>query len=318
MTAPCPICANVADNRILHVQEKMNGTLEPFDYLHCAACGHLSLATPVADFSPYYAKGYYSFHVRPVPARRRLFYALRTRTVLGGKNPVGRLLERLKPPFYSAWLRHTGLRLGQTLLDVGCGAGNLIRILHACGLRCAGIDPFLPEPSIATPEGALLERRDLLDETRPFDAILFSHSLEHVPDPRAQLAQAAKLLVPGGCAIVRIPLSDSFAFHHYGADWFQWDAPRHIHLFTRKSLGLLAAEVGLPVERTIEDSTKIQFWASEEYRMGIWQNDPRSFAHDPHQTHFSPDDIRRFEQTAALLNTFHAGDQATFILRKPR
>ena len=67
---------------------------------------------------------------------------------------------------------------------------------------------------------------------------------------------------------------------------------------------------------TVDDSNKDQFWASEEYRMGIGLNDKRSFAHDDRQTHFSRDDIRRWTQWAEWANAMGVGDQATFLLRK--
>ncbi|MDY0150196.1 MAG: class I SAM-dependent methyltransferase [Kiritimatiellia bacterium] len=316
MTPPeCPICANTAGNRLLSVCEKMNGTLEPFDYAQCPACGHLHLAAPPADMSPYYATGYYSFHSRPIPAWRQWLYRWRTAAALGGGGVSGRLMNRLKPPFYAYWLEHTGLRLGHRVLDVGCGAGNLIRILQVAGLQCTGSDPFLPGDS-RTPEGAQLRKADLLDIESSWDAILFNHAFEHVPNPREVLAQAARLLEPGGCIVVRIPLSDSFAFFHYGPNWVQWDAPRHLNLFTRNSFTTLAEQCGLKVETTLEDSSRMQFWGSEEYQRNIFHNSKESYGHNPHQTTFSRRQLRDFDRWSRWLNDMGAGDQATFICRK--
>lgn len=311
----CIVCGNEAGNRRLQTREKMYGTLEPFEYVQCGACGHLHLDTPVADLGAYYAKGYYSFHAQPIPAWRRWLYRARTSVTLGGGSWAGRLLGACKQPYYTYWLARTGLRQGQRVLDVGSGAGNLIRILQCAGLQCTGIDPFMPADA-RTPEGVELRRADLLDERRTYHAILFNHAFEHVPNPREMLAQAAALLEPGGCVVVRIPLADSFAFFHYGADWFQWDAPRHQNLFTRASFRLLAGQVGLQVEAAIDDSSKIQFWGSEEYRRNIFHHSKESFAHNPRQTHFSRRRIREFERWAKWLNELGAGDQAAFICRR--
>ncbi len=310
----CIICGNEAGNRLLQAREKMNGTLDAFDYLQCAACGHLHLATPVADPGAYYAKGYYSFHASRIPAWRRWLHRSRTSATLGGGTWTGHLLGRIKKPYYAYWLEKTGLRDGQRLLDVGCGAGNLIRILQCAGLECTGIDPFLPADS-RTPEGVELRRADLMDERKAYHAILFNHSLEHVAHPHEMLRKAASLLEPGGCVVVRIPLADSFAFFHYGADWFQWDAPRHQNLFTRASFRKLAEQCGLRVDEAIDDSSKIQFWASEEYRRNIFHNSRESFGHNDRQTHFSKRQIREFGRWAEWLNRMGAGDQATFICR---
>jgi len=311
----CMICGNTEGNRLLQAREKMNGTLDAFDYLQCRDCGHLHLVTDVADMGVYYAKGYYSFHTRAIPAWRQWLYRARTSVTLGGPSLVGRLLGWIKKPYYTYWVEKTGLQLGNHILDVGCGAGNLIRILQCAGLTCTGIDPFLPEDS-NTPEGVELRRADLLDEQKTYRAILFNHSFEHVPNPREILQKAASLIEPDGCVVIRIPLSDSFAFFHYGADWFQWDAPRHQNLFTRDSFGRLAKECGLVVDEQIDDSSKIQFWASEEYRKNIFHNSKESYAHDDQQTHFSKQQIRDFARWAKWLNQMGAGDQATFICRR--
>ena len=311
----CIVCENEAGNRILQAREKMNGTLEAFDYLQCHACGHLRLVTEVPDMGAFYAKGYYSFHAQRMPAWRQWLYRVRTAVTLGAGSWVGRLLGFLKMPSYTYWLGKTGLRLGDRLLDVGSGAGNLIRILQCAGLECTGIDPYLPADS-RTPEGAMLRKAELTDESMTYHAILFNHSFEHVEDPRGMLQKAASLLEPGGCLVVRMPLSDSFAFFHYGADWFQWDAPRHRNLFTHASFRLLAEQCGLIVEETLDDSGRIQFWASEQYRRNIFHNSKESYAHDDRQTLFSKRQIREYDRWAEWLNRMGAGDQATFICRK--
>lgn len=311
----CPICRQAVGNRILTAREKMLGTLEPFDYLQCAACGHLHLIAPPANMGDYYAKGYYSFHARAIPRWRQWLYRTRTAGLLGGGGVFGRALNRLKPPYYAYWLGKTGLRLGNRVLDVGCGAGNLLRILQVAGLECTGIDPYLPSES-TTPEGVRLIRRDLLAEPNTYHAILFNHSFEHVPNPREVMQQAAKLLEPGGCVVISMPLADSFAFFHYGPDWIQWDAPRHVHLFTKTSFQLLAEQTGLHVADTLLNSGRMQFWGSEEYRRNIFHHSKESYGHNPRQTLFTKRRLRDYDRWAKWLNQMGAGDQATFICRK--
>ena len=300
---------------MLAVREKMFGTLESFDYVQCGACGHLHLAAPPADLGSYYAKGYYSFHARAIPRWHQWLYRTRTAGLLGGGGLLGRTLNRLKPPYYADWLGKTGVRLGDRVLDVGCGAGNLLRILQVSGLDCTGIDPYLPADS-QTPEGVQLRRRDLLAEDGSYHAVLFNHSFEHVPNPREVLARAAALLEPNGCVVVGMPLSDSFAFFHFGPDWVQWDAPRHLNLVTRKSFALLAAQVGMRVDQVLMDSRKMQFWGSEEYRRNIFHNSKESYGHNPRQTLFTKRQLRDYARWAKWLNEMGAGDQATFICRR--
>ena len=125
-----------------------------------------------------------------------------------------------------------------------------------------------------------------------------------------------RLLKPEGVALVRIPVADSWAWRHYGADWVQLDPPRHLFLHTRRSMDLLAAAAGLKVERVVHDSTAFQFWGSEQYRRGIPLQDPRSYARNPRASAFSAGEIRTFEARAAELNACGEGDQACFYLRR--
>ncbi len=97
----CLVCGNAGGNRILAAREKMNGTLDSFDYVQCAACGHLHLVTLPADLDAYYAKGYYSFHTRAIP-RWRQWLACRPH-----RRPPGRRQSSRPPlePLETALLR---------------------------------------------------------------------------------------------------------------------------------------------------------------------------------------------------------------------
>lgn len=313
--AACSICGNAAGNRRWQAREKMDGTLEAFAYVQCADCGHLRLETLPADMGKYYARNYAPFHVRRISPLRHWLYRLRTAPALGRPAGLGRLLNLLKKPYYYYWLEKTGLRRGDRFLDVGCGAGMLVRILRCAGVESQGIDRYYPAGDLAGDDG-IVQRRDLLDETGRYRAVLFDHSFEHVPNPRELLAKAAAILEPGGCVIVRIPLSDSFAMYRYGPDWVQWDAPRHLNLFTQDSFGRLAGQCGLRVETMLQDSSSFQFWASEDYRHDRFFHAPDSFAQSQRYVHFSRRQMRAYARWAKWLNRMGAGDQATFICRQ--
>lgn len=312
--AGCSICGNVTGNCRWQAREKMDGTLEAFDYVQCAVCGHLRLETSPANMGKYYARNYSPFHVRHIPPLRRWLYRSRTAPALGQLALLGRLLNLLKKPYYFYWLKKTGLRRGNRFLDVGCGAGMLVSILRCAGVDSQGIDRYFPAENLAEDEGVVL-RRDLLDETGSYHAVLFDHSFEHIPNPRELLTKAAALLEPGGCVIVRIPLSDSFARYRYGANWVQWDAPRHLNLFTQDSFSRLARQCGLRVETMLQDSSSFQFWASEDYRHDRFFHSKESFAQSQQYVHFTRRQVRDYARWAKWLNQMGAGDQATFICR---
>jgi ubiquinone/menaquinone biosynthesis C-methylase UbiE len=108
------------------------------------------------------------------------------------------------------FLASQGVAPGQRLLDGGCGRGEYVVALRAAGVRAFGAE-FLAEKVRAqvpgVPTGAIL-RADL--ERLPygpasFDAILLNEVLEHVPDERAALGEAWRVLRPGGVVIILSP-----------------------------------------------------------------------------------------------------------------
>jgi hypothetical protein len=74
------------------------------------------------------------------------------------------------------------------------------------------------------------------------------HSLEHVPEPRAVLDEARKLLTWNGKLVVAVPNLDSLAFRVFGANWCGLDLPRHLTHFTPWTLQLMLERSGFRVE----------------------------------------------------------------------
>ncbi len=91
------------------------------------------------------------------------------------------------------------------LLEVGCGDGTLAVRLAAFGHEVLGIDPELP--AAGRPAAGVELRRQSLAELdpapdRPFDAVLFTRSLHHIPPQSAPLDRAAALLAPDGLLLL--------------------------------------------------------------------------------------------------------------------
>jgi SAM-dependent methyltransferase len=78
-----------------------------------------------------------------------------------------------------------------------------------------------------------------------FDAITMWDVLEHVYNPRAVLAQVARLLRPGGVFVVNHPNLDSIDRQLFGTFWAGYELPRHLYLFPTDLLRQLMAEYGL-------------------------------------------------------------------------
>jgi SAM-dependent methyltransferase len=115
---------------------------------------------------------------------------------------VGRWSRRVAPPFL-AWL---GIPAGRKWLDVGCGTGALCAaIVDICSpSSVAGIEPsdgFLATARENLAGRAVLHRGSAtaipLDDAS-VDVVVSGLVLNFIPDPRAALAEMARVAVEGG------------------------------------------------------------------------------------------------------------------------
>jgi SAM-dependent methyltransferase len=316
----CRICGEIGAHPRYVVREMMFGSREEFEYFECGRCGCLQISEIPADLSPYYRPDYLSFTPPPrTSALRSYLKRSRTRHLFGRSNPLGALLLRVfGAPRFAGWVRTAGGTLDTPILDVGCGAGHLLRQMREAGFtNLTGIDPFLPD-NLETAEGLSLRKCGLEECTGTFDLIMLHHSFEHMPAPAAALDEVRRLLRPGGFALIRIPLAGSLAWRNYGPDWVQLDAPRHLHLHTVRSMRELAARAGFEVARVEFDSSAFQFWGSEQYRRGVPLFAANSYAVAPDRAGFSAAEIRAFEARAEALNQSGEADSGCFYLRRIR
>jgi SAM-dependent methyltransferase len=194
------------------------------------------------------------------------------------------------------------------ILDIGCGLGEDLLRLHLYGYRnLVGADPFLDADREVTPGVSLLKKAHS-EVCGVYDWVMLHHVLEHVPDPRAMLKSARRLLAAGGGLLVSMPVMGAYAWRRYGPLWVQIDAPRHLALFTVGGFRDLAEGEGFRIERIVLNSTGLQFWGSE--MVG---------AKEPHSTgpasRFTAAELERWEAEAVRLNASLDGDQAMYVLR---
>jgi SAM-dependent methyltransferase len=92
---------------------------------------------------------------------------------------------------------------GDTLLDVGCGTGAMTATFERHGIQSTGID-VVPEfvriarESHPSTEFRVAEAEDLPFAAESFIFVTLASVLEHVRDWRVALAEAARVLAPGG------------------------------------------------------------------------------------------------------------------------
>ncbi|MGI8715026.1 MAG: class I SAM-dependent methyltransferase [Solirubrobacteraceae bacterium] len=132
-----------------------------------------------------------------------------------------------------------------TLLDVGCGGGELAASWLHQGWRVQGVEPSSQAAAVARGRGVEIIGETLANTTLlpgSLSAVVFKHSLEHVVDPGRDLRCVAAALRPGGRVAVIVPNWGSWQRRFFGEHWFPLELPRHRTHFTAH--GLKAALIG--------------------------------------------------------------------------
>lgn len=312
--ARCAVCGHGPGNTVHVAREMMFGLRERFRYLECAACGCVQLLDVPADFAKYYPPTYYSF--APESGLKARLNAWRARQAFGRPSVAGWLTEQLLGPYYALQsLCRADLPLDARILDVGCGAGSLIRDMKDLGFpKVEGLDPFIAA-DIHHANGATVWKRSVADMQGPYDVVMLHHAFEHMPQPAATLRDLARLLAPGGRLILRVPVAGSDAWRRYGVNWMHLDAPRHLFLHTPASMRVLAGQTGLTLVSTRFEGNPTQFIGSEQYARDIPLADPRSVYSGSWRRWIGWWQGRRLAARAEALNASGQGDWACFELR---
>src|SRR5688572_22578127 len=243
----CPLCG--AQGRTVHagLRDRMYDAPGEWGHRLCPdpACGILWLVpVPRPEDLPSFYRSYFTHGERPPrpagPLRRLAMAARRgylaSRWGCGSGSGALGLLARLHPEWRDELdLRamHLRARPGARLRGGGAGAGDLLAGARDHGWSAEGVDFDPAAVAAARARGLPVREGDLGSCAFPqgtFDAVVAVHLVEHVPDPRAFLAEAARVLAPGGRLVLVTPNLRSRGARRFGAAWRELDPPRHLHL----------------------------------------------------------------------------------------
>lgn len=319
MKSPCIICNNNQNNTVIEVKELQLGLGEIFHYQLCGKCGSLQLLDVPDDLGKYYPNNnYYSFNLGITIAKKAdAFRKAQADYLLFGKNVLlgGLFSIGFKLQDYYQWMKHSGAKYTDAILDIGTGNGSLLTRLFRIGYtNLTGIDPFIAE---SKDYGAVkILKKNVFEVTEQYDLVMMHHSLEHMFEPKKVLKQLHSIIKTGGKLLIRIPVMGNYGWEKYGTYWCGVDAPRHIFIPSEKALRYMLDEAGFQVERFEYDSSDYVIWSSEQYLKGMALHDPKSQMINPKESMFSKVQIKEFRRTMQIENEKGNGDTAAIYLTK--
>ncbi len=318
----CNACGSYL-NKLFFIKEMMQGTKEAFEYGLCNTCGSLQLLKIPGDIAKYYTQNYYSNQTDLEqyfkPKWKAVLKGWRDAYCLTGKGVAGAMIQKKMPNKSLEIFNFQDLSVKKSwaIADIGCGTGKWPYIFFNAGFKnIKGYEPYLNQ-TIHYNNGLKIIKGDLENlKEHSQDLIMFNHSFEHIPDPKNALMKVFQKLKANGYCYIRIPTVSSFAWKQYKEHWVQLDAPRHVTLFSRKGISILAESCGFELMSIKDEGTAFQFIGSEQYKKGIpMYGDQRSYF-EGNGNLFSSEQIANWNEQATDLNKKGDSDSIAVVLKK--
>lgn len=222
---PCTICRNTV-NRPAYV-------VDGSQIVRCACCSHLYVSPrpSMDDVVAIYGEDYFenpAFTTTDHEAYFGYMDYLRDRENI--QRRLAQVLQRIE--------RH---EWRGRLLDIGCGLGLFVEVAQLGGWDAWGVD--LNEHAVKWGQEHVSERvrvgsaADIGAEAGAFDCVTMFDVIEHLGDPRADLAEVWESLRPGGLLVLVTPDAGALVSRALGSNWLEMKrAPEHLHFFTLRGL----------------------------------------------------------------------------------
>ena len=271
----CNLCGATDPKPVLTGRDLLSGIPGTFRLVKCRQCG-LIYQDPrpiAASIQDTYGAGYGPLTTHPGKRRRMEIYQQRIIDKLSGM---------------------AGRTYGQRrLLDVGCGAGDLLKLSRQLGWEVVGVEPY---GITEAPDDALVVA-DLWDRSLneyTFDLVVMSHALEHMREPARALGRIRNLIAPAGLLYIAAPNIASPEARLFRGRWYHLDLPRHLYHFTPKTLRTMLRNTGFRV-------TRVQYlpWFSLAQNL-------RNVVHPPRRQRVGPAHPRRVGRLDSLTTTMFA------------
>lgn len=232
MLMSCPICNALAIATSESYDDRY-GYPGQFPLMKCPSCGHAFLD---CDLSPSQLTELYTN-----------YYPRKSFDVVNYKPAIPQ-------SGFSAWFNGVSssafrwVPKNVRVLDVGCGFGESLGYHTARGCDVYGVEADENIRRVVEKFGFKVHVGlfdDKVYEQDFFDYVTLDQVIEHVTDPLTTLRGVARILKPGGTAILSTPNAHGWGARLFGKRWINWHSPYHLQFFTRQSMQIAAQQAGL-------------------------------------------------------------------------
>lgn len=240
----CPICGSVLMGALEKLWDDRYAYPGQFTLMRCSNCGHAFLDCDLMPdqlgelYTNYYPRKTFDVAQYKPHTERSGFGSW-----LGGLNSSA-----------FRWVPEN-----VRVLDVGCGFGESLGYHAARGCDVYGVEADENIRRVAEKFGYRVHVGlfdDKVYESEFFDYVTMDQVIEHVTDPFSALCGVARILKPGGKAILSTPNANGWGAKIFGRRWIHWHTPYHLQFFSKYSMQIAAEQAGLEVTevKTITNS----------------------------------------------------------------
>ncbi|MGV8150738.1 MAG: class I SAM-dependent methyltransferase [Candidatus Woesearchaeota archaeon] len=313
----CPICESKKISFLMNSKDRLHAIKGTFTLWKCSQCSLVFLNPRPSPklLNTHYPKEYHAYASYPDTKKNNLAIYLYNLYFGPNNSSISTLLQRIIFIPAKHLLRGTLVRSGTKILDVGCGSGAFLYKMKKLGMKTYGVEPSLEGCKTAKKMGLDVRVGSVEDQNFPsnyFDVITLNHVYEHVNDPRKTLRELKRILKKGGILIMAFPNTSSLQFKTFGKYWASIDSPRHLHIYSPKTIRHLSKIEKFPLEKIRYISFPFGIQASTSYIINRNKNIPiekQKFA-------MSKLMYLMIFPIVYLLDFMHIGDSIEVVFRK--
>jgi len=313
----CPICNSYSSSLYYKLYDDRYGFPDQYNLFSCNSCKHKYLE---GEFTPEILKNLYTNYY---PRSNWSIEKFKPREEVKGINDWYKGLHRSAYAYVPKNVR---------VLDIGCGFGETLAYHQNKGCEVYGVEADENIKRVAEKFGfnvhaglfdASMYERDF------FDFVTMDQVIEHVLNPYEVLDGIAKILKPGGTAILSTPNANGWGAKFYKNKWLHWHTPYHLQFFSKKSMKIVTDKIGLKLFKTkYATLSDWYYWQKIHLIFFPKMGEASLFWKHMSKKYYDKDQIAQLEKLekqrragiislkTRTLDTFSLGDNYMFFLRK--